>query len=279
MVQATSSNDRSTGVVARPRFRGTFLATGRRPRVRTSQPRSWTPSTIRWVLATPHCLPRRAAAALALLLAGLPAHAQETIGTAALVRNEVTHGPAANSAPLEAGQAVVRREIVRTGADSVAKLVFLDQTNLSLGPRATIALDELVYRGEGSRGRVALDLTEGAFRFLSGKLRKESYEIVTPTATIGIRGTEFDVDARRTVTTVTLRAGQIRACSRGGGQCVVLTRPGDTAVITLAAAVRRRGDLQTAFSQSCSADPGLCSATTLAELPTGGAVVAALCGR
>lgn len=220
-----------------------------------------------------------AAIALSAVLICAPAQAQETIGTAALVRNDVTHGPVAGLTPLTTGQGVVKREIVRTGADSVAKLVFLDQTNLSIGPRAAIALDELVYRSENSRGRVVLNLTEGAFRFLSGKLQKESYEITTPTATIGIRGTEFDVDASRTVTTITLRSGQVRACTRGGRQCVVLSRSGDTAVITLGAATRRSGSLQTAFSASCDADPGLCSPTTLVKLPTIGSVVAALCGR
>ncbi len=40
---------------------------------------------------------------------------------------------------------------------------------------------------------MVINLTAGALRFITGKADHHAYEIVTPTATIGVRGTVFDV--------------------------------------------------------------------------------------
>lgn len=229
-------------------------------------------------------LARMGAMARAALLLGLgasagPAFAQEAIGVAAVIRNDVSRGQASRLVPLSTGQNVVRRETVATGTDSAARLVFLDQTNLSLGPQARIVLDDLVVPGENTRGRAAINLAEGAFRFVSGRLAKDSYQIGTPTATIGIRGTRFDVLSGRNRTTVTLEDGVVIACSRGRTRrCVTLRQPGDTAVITLTSAVRVGPAEAVGFAALCTADPALCAETRFGAVP-GGPVLAALCGR
>ena len=182
--------------------------------------------------------------------------------------------------PLGTGENVVRRETVSTGRDSAAKIVFVDQTNLSIGPQARIVLDELVFPGDAARGRAVVNLTEGAFRFVSGLLPKENYEIRTATATIGIRGTRFSVLSARGVTTITLEEGAIVGCARGApSRCVSLSAPGDTAIITNTSA--RRGAASAGFSFAaayCGGDPALCSPASFAG-PTPGGVFAALCGR
>lgn len=219
-------------------------------------------------------------AAITLIASVGRPHAQEAIGVASVVRNEVTRGTADRAVPLGTGENVVRRETVSTGRDSAAKIVFVDQTNLSIGPQARIVLDELVFPGATTRGRAVVNLAEGTFRFVSGLLPKENYEIRTGTATIGIRGTKFSVRATRTVTTVTLEEGVVIGCARGApGRCIVLREPGDTAVITSTSA--RRGNAAAAFSfaaANCGGDPALCAQTTFADR-TGGAAFAALCGR
>ena len=73
--------------------------------------------------------------ALCALAAGLEAaSAQEHIGSTAVAHNDVTRDLAGAMAPLAAGDSVYRNEVVRTGSDSTAKLVFLDSTNLGVGP-------------------------------------------------------------------------------------------------------------------------------------------------
>ena len=91
--------------------------------------------------------------ALCALAAGLGgASAQEHIGSAAVAHNDVMRDLAGAMAPLTVGDSVFRNEIVRTGADSTAKLVFLDSTNLGVGPISRVTLDQFVYVGQ-SNGR------------------------------------------------------------------------------------------------------------------------------
>jgi len=92
--------------------------------------------------------------------AGLPATssaAEGPIGVAAVVRNSVSQlEPRATR--IAKGDEVVRNEVVRTAADSDARFVLRDDTNLSLGPNSTLKLDRiaidhtaLVDRSTGSR--------------------------------------------------------------------------------------------------------------------------------
>ncbi|MGO8847105.1 MAG: hypothetical protein ACLQFI_17595, partial [Methylocella sp.] len=62
------------------------------------------------------------------------ASAQQAIGSATTAQNQVTRELGGASAPLTAGDSVFRNEAVKTGSDSLAKLVFLDSTNLAVGP-------------------------------------------------------------------------------------------------------------------------------------------------
>src|SRR5437879_8488708 len=81
---------------------------------------------------------------------------------------------------------------VRTAADSDARLVFRDDTNLSLGPGSTVKLDRTVF-DDPKAGDIAIKLTMGAFRFVTGNSNKEAYVINTPIATMGVRGTTLDI--------------------------------------------------------------------------------------
>lgn len=221
------------------------------------------------------------AAIFTLLTFGLPSivEAQDRIGVASIVQNDVSHGPRSSPRPLATGDGVVRSESVRTGLDSSTKLVFRDDTNLSIGPRAVITLDEAVF-SDSPQASLGIRLVEGTVRYVSGKLPKESYNIQTPTATIGIRGTEFDVDATSSLTTVTLRAGIVVACTRRAvpQRCITLSTPGDTAILSASAARQGSSGSGRDFSRFCGGAAGLCTATTLAERQ-GSPIVAALCGR
>ncbi len=107
-----------------------------------------------------------------------------------------------------------------------------DNTNLSLGPNATIKLDRTVFNDEHSYRAIAIRLTTGAFRFVTGNSEKAAYKITTTVATIGVRGTILDILSQKGKTTVVLQEGISRVCAVGGA-CVELTHPGDTAVIIL----------------------------------------------
>ena len=158
--------------------------------------------------------------------------AQGRIGSAASITNQVegiSHGAAR---ALVVGSDVHANDVVRTADESVAQLVFLDNTNLSIGPKSSVTLDRFVYDPDRSTGKVVVRTTRGIFRFVTGSQPPQNYTITTPIATIGVRGTVFDllVEANRIV--AVLVSGKIRVTTKAG-RIVWLTEPG-TAVTVFA---------------------------------------------
>ena len=204
------------------------------------------------------------------LAAGLgagSAHAQARVGEAAVIKNEVVRVMAAATSQISVGDAVLRDEIVRTGLDSAARLVMADSTNLSLGPNASIKLDRTVFDDEHSYREIAIRLTSGAFRFVTGHSEKAAYKITTSLATIGVRGTVLDLLVQRFKTTVLLQDGASRVCT-AGGLCVDLLLPGDTAVITSAGGkvtIQKTNNSNFNFAATCAAAAGLCAVTQFAD--------------
>jgi FecR protein len=164
-------------------------------------------------------------------IAGLPAMtsaAEERIGVTAVVRNTVSQlEPQVTR--IAKGDGVVRNEVVRTAADSDARFVLRDDTNLSLGPGSTLKLDRTVF-DDPKAGDIAITLASGSFRFVTGHSNKEAYEIKTPIATLGVRGTKLDVLVERRRNKVVLVAGGASVCVPG--KCVDLIHEGDSVTIT-----------------------------------------------
>jgi hypothetical protein len=235
--------------------------------------------------------------ALSATVAVEGAHAQQSIGSTTVVQNQVHRELAGASGPLTVGDSVFRNEVVLTGAASTAKLVFLDSTNLAVGPTSRIVLDRFVYEGDPSAEKVAVGLAKGVFRFTTGTLDKKAYTITTPPAAIGVRGTVLDIGVRSSESRVTLVEGLALVCPRRAGitfnqqaancaagrhcECAVLDHPGQTAV------VRRIGNTNQASLSStpvnvgslCS-DPAVCSETAYADASFASALGGgALCGR
>jgi ferric-dicitrate binding protein FerR (iron transport regulator) len=217
---------------------------------------------------------------LAAGLAAGSAHAQARVGEAAVIQNQVVRVIGSAASQINVGDGVLRDEVVRTGLDSAARLVMADSTNLSLGPNATITLDRTVFNDEHSYRDIAIRLASGAFRFVTGHSEKAAYKITTSLATIGVRGTILDILSQRGKTIVVLQEGASRVCTLGG-QCVELTEPGQTAIIT-SAGIQKTNTPPWTFASYCGAAAGLCSATNFADaMPPGDGSdpTGMLCGR
>ena len=234
-------------------------------------------------------------------------YAQQHIGATVLAKNDVTRELSGASAPLSSGEEVFRNEIVKTGLDSTAKLVFLDSTNLGVGPTSRVTLDQFVYVGETNGQKMAVNLTKGVFRFTTGVLEKNAYIISTPNAAIGIRGTVLDIGVQSAQSKVTLVEGQalvcprrpgvtfaqqIRNCTRAAGgpagphcECVDLHNAGQTALVKRSGGTNEASLTSTPvnFASNCAGDASLCSGSTYASATTpgggGGFPAGALCGR
>jgi hypothetical protein len=218
---------------------------------------------------------------ISLVTALPPAQAQARIGEAVIVQKEVLRVATEATSQINVGDGVLRDETVRTGNESAARFVMADSTNLSLGPNASLRLDRTVFNDEHSYRDIAIQLTSGAFRFVTGHSEKNAYKITTPLASIGVRGTILDVLSQNGQTTVVLQEGAGSVCTLTF-QCIQLTQPGDTAVISLTGAnttIKKTNTPTWTFAQTCAAASGLCTVNNFASNEPGQDFTGILCGR
>jgi hypothetical protein len=171
---------------------------------------------------------------LAMAIAGAlhasAAYAQSQIGSAATTKNQVEGIDDSGTQPLPAGGSVFQNERVRTGEDSQAQLVFLDRTNLGVGPKSEVTLSRFVYNPDRKNGQVALEVGRGVFRFVTGSQDPKDYAIKTPIATIGVRGTEFHLLVDLDLIVVALVHGALQITTTRS-RVVVLSQPGTAVTI------------------------------------------------
>jgi hypothetical protein len=168
--------------------------------------------------------------------------AAEGIGVASAVVNQVTGSYGGRSHALAVGNAVFSNERIQTSDASSAQLLLLDKTSLSIGPHAELALDRFVYNPNRSTGRVVVNATKGAFRFITGSQNPADYTIKTPVASIGIRGTILDFlisgdpISGYTLTVVLVQGSALMTLP--SGVQLNLTKPGTAYVLTSAGGVQ-----------------------------------------
>jgi len=88
------------------------------------------------------------------------------------------------------GDLVYRRDVIQTGADSKASIIFSDGTAFNVSSNARMELTEFVYNPNGTSNSSFFSLVKGAFTFIAGSIAKTgNMKVDTPVATMGIRGT------------------------------------------------------------------------------------------
>jgi hypothetical protein len=135
---------------------------------------------------------RAAALALGAALAGA-AHAQEVGRVTHLQGVAAAHRPGGDPRFLSAGDAIEAGEVVSTSGRGYAVVGLTDGTRMTLRANTTFAVTAL-SQAPGQEN-LAMNLIRGGLRALTGlisKARPDAARLTTPTATVGIRGTEFD---------------------------------------------------------------------------------------
>tara|TARA_R110001599_G_scaffold7979_1_gene38417 strand:- start:312 stop:1235 length:924 start_codon:yes stop_codon:yes gene_type:complete len=80
--------------------------------------------------------------------------------------------------------------------DGVVKILFVDDTKVTIAEYSTLVVDEFVYDNNTKKGKVNLKASFGTLRYTSGLIAKnnrENIKITTPTASVSVRGTDFEV--------------------------------------------------------------------------------------
>ncbi|MET0541011.1 MAG: FecR domain-containing protein [Variovorax sp.] len=103
--------------------------------------------------------------------------------------------------PARAGDEVAPIERIVTGADSAASVVLRDGSTLVVGPSSRLDLKEFSFDATTRDGNMLVSLARGSLRMITGligKTQPDAVRVETQTATIGIRGTDFIVQADTT---------------------------------------------------------------------------------
>lgn len=113
-------------------------------------------------------------------------------GDIALVRGASIRTPLRDGTALRVGDRII------TGADGRLALRFVDEGLIALQPNTEFRID--AFRFDERHPRSTLGLVRGALRAVTGAIGRrapEQWKLETPTATIGVRGTEFVVRETR----------------------------------------------------------------------------------
>jgi hypothetical protein len=97
---------------------------------------------------------------------------------------------------VQPGDFIAPSERIVTGPDSNASLVLRDGTVMSLGARTNVDFRKFVFDAQTQQGSLVVSLVRGSFRMITGLIGKadpRAIAISTPTASLGIRGTDFIV--------------------------------------------------------------------------------------
>lgn len=112
-------------------------------------------------------------------------------GTASIERNGQKM-PAVVGALVESGDRIV------TAADGAVGITLRDNTLLSAGPNTTLDLRKFAFNPTSHAGVLDASVKRGTLSVISGKIAKANPDgmvVSTPSVTLGVRGTEFLVEA------------------------------------------------------------------------------------
>ena len=134
--------------------------------------------------------------AVALLTLAVPAVAAD-VGLVKVSKGSVQIQRGAEKLPAPVGAAIQPNDVIVTGADGSAGLTFIDNSLVSVGPNSVFAIDKYSFDTTTHQGEFQGNLRQGRLAAISGKMVKqtpESMKIRTPSAIMGVRGTEFVVE-------------------------------------------------------------------------------------
>ena len=135
---------------------------------------------------------------MAALAAAAPATAAEDAGIVKTTKGSVTIQRGSAKIAATPGAKVVTADRVTTGADSSVGIILRDNTLLSAGPNSTLVLERFAFNSTTHEGVIDASVKRGTLSVVSGKIAKQSPGAVqfrTPNAILGVRGTEFLIDA------------------------------------------------------------------------------------
>lgn len=172
-------------------------------------------------------------AALAASVGQGRAEVQE-VGKVVALRGTTTIERAGEKIAAQVKSGIQKEDTFRTAGSSKAKLLFVDDSVLTLGENSTLSIREFI-EGKGEKGQSVFNLLDGKLRSVVGR---NTFEVITPTAVAAARGTIifFEVGMltyqgeNRPFTTIACLRGHVEVRSLSSEGKVLLV-PGTTVTV------------------------------------------------
>jgi hypothetical protein len=135
--------------------------------------------------------------ALTFALCG-PAMAAEAAGMVKTLKGSAEIERDGKRLPVSVGTEVFPKDRISTGSQSAVGLTLKDNTQMSAGANALLELNKFSFNATSHAGELDTSVKRGALSVISGKVAKANPDAVrfnTGTVTLGVRGTEFIIEA------------------------------------------------------------------------------------
>lgn len=135
---------------------------------------------------------------LCLAAFGGPVLAADEAGVIKVSKGSAFIERAGSRQPAAVGAKVYASDRIVTGADGSIGITLRDLTLLSAGPDSVVDINKFSFDSTTHAGTIDAGVKRGTLSVVSGKIAKttpENVRFTTPGSTLGVRGTEFIIDA------------------------------------------------------------------------------------
>lgn len=136
--------------------------------------------------------------AVVLAVSGSCALANDYAGVVKTTRGTASVERGGTQIPLAPGTQVNQGDRIATTANGYVGITMRDDTLLTLGPGSVLVLDTYGFDPKTHEGSFLASLSKGALSVVTGLIARrspESFAVKTRISTMGVRGTEFIVEA------------------------------------------------------------------------------------
>ena len=137
----------------------------------------------------------------ALWLMSAPAWSQDVAGTIEITSGPVSVIRGSGLRPAQVGMELVTGDRITTGAGGYTEVKLRDETQLAIGPDGRIRISRFQFDPKTNVGNMLLTVVKGALRVTTGLIGRHDPKAVqfrTIVGTVGIRGTQFIIEAGET---------------------------------------------------------------------------------
>ena len=140
------------------------------------------------------------ACTMTFLLICMPVNAASLAAQVILSKGVVTAtNQEGTSRPLKRRSKVFSGDVIKTGPKGSVQLRFVDKALMTIKASSEMDISSYLYNQPGdtsNKEQALMKLVKGGFRTISGQIGKgdkSAYKVDTPAASIGIRGTNYEV--------------------------------------------------------------------------------------